>query len=86
MARSVDQINIGNWQLENPTPKVNQYSVDVEVYWTKYDGTKGEYSGTHLFPNELADIPLTAIKEFMRKIIEAKVRVNLGIDTWEMYE
>lgn len=85
-ARNVDQILIQNWQKTGPTPPVDQWSVDIEVKWTDTDGNHHEYAGTHLFPNELASMPLRSLRFFMEKMIIAAVRVTLGIDTWEDYQ
>ena len=87
MARNVDQINITNWAATGSTVPVPQYSVDVEIYWTNDDGSQGHHGPeTYLWPNVLADVPLKVVREFMREMIEARARVELGIDTWDMYE
>ena len=84
-ARNVDQILIGNWQKTEVRPRVDQWSVDITVRWTDTEGGSHEYLGTHLFPNELAGIPLSSIRYFMEQIVMAAVRVQLGIDEWEDY-
>lgn len=85
-ARNVDQVLIGNWQKTGPTPPVPQWSVDITVIWHDVGGMEHNYSGTHLFPNELAGVPLASLRHFMEQIIMAAVRVQLGIDSWEDYE
>lgn len=85
-ARNVDQVLIGNWQKTGPTPPVPQWSVDISVRWTDLEGGSHEHSGTYLFPNELAGIPLASLRQFMGGIIMAAVRVRLGINTWEDYQ
>jgi len=85
-ARNVDQILIQNWQETGPTPPVPQWSVDITVRWTDLDGNSHEHSGTYLFPNELAGIPPRTLRHFMEEIIISKVRVTLGIDSWEDYQ
>ena len=79
----VHQVNIGNWQTTGQSPRVTQYSVDVYVCWTDNEGTVHEHQGTYLFPNELADIPQEALRALMEQIIIAKLRVTLGISTWQ---
>lgn len=85
-ARNVDQILIGNWRETGPTPPVPQWGVDITVKWTDTEGEGHEHSGTYLFPNELAGIPLASLRYFMQEIIMAAVRVKLGIDSWEDYQ
>lgn len=84
-ARNVDQILIQHWQKTGPTPPVPQWSVDITVRWTDLAGGKHEHMGTYLFPNEMADMPMAVVRQFMEQIIIAKVRVTLGIDDWDSY-
>ena len=85
-ARNVDQVLISNWQQTGPTPPVAQWSVDITVRWTDMEGVAHEHAATHIFPNEMAVMPLRSRRFFMEQIIMAGVRVALGIDTWEDYQ
>ena len=84
-AKSVDQISITNWTVTGSSPAVPQFSAEIYVRWTDEEGVIHTHEDTYLFPNELADIPLAVLREFMGKIIMAKVRVTLGVDTWDDY-
>lgn len=84
-AKNVDQILIRGWQKTEVRPRIDQWSVDISVKWIDLQGLHHKRSGTYLFPNVLADVPLGVVRHFMEEIIVAKARVQLGIDTWEDY-
>ena len=45
-----------------------------------------EHNATYRYPNDLASMPLAVRREFAEQQIIATARVQLGIETWEMYE
>lgn len=80
--RQVDQVLISNWIATGIKPQVPQYSVDIGVLWTTSDGQSHTWSGTELFPNVLAEAPLSVVKEMMEGFILKAVYVRLGIGDW----
>lgn len=85
MARSIDEINITNWQNLGTTTSIERRSFDIEVKWTRNDGTKGTHSSTRTFPGALSTMPLSVLRHFVESMIIAVVRVELDIDTWDNY-
>jgi len=85
MARSVDEINITNWQELAQTTAVTRRSFDIEIKWTNDDGTKGTHSSLRTFPGALSAMPNEVLRRFVEQMIMAIVRVELGIDSWENY-
>lgn len=88
-AQSVDQINITNFQTLSVDPPRAQ--LDLQLRWTREDGTSAEYSNTHVWPDDILPggvevMPAEVWQEFITQMINAAVRVNRGIDTWEIYE
>ena len=83
MTRSVDSIFITNWTDLGTTVPVPQWSVDIEINWTKDDGTTGQHSNTQIFPNALSGVPNKRLKEYMKEIILSELRLTLGIDVEE---
>jgi hypothetical protein len=85
MARSVDEINITNWQVLPQTTAITRRSFNIEIKWTRDDGTKGTHSSLRTFPAALSAMPNEVLRRFVEQMICAIVRVELGIDTWEQY-
>lgn len=84
--RSVDQINITNFQNTGQFRQISHYTFDLEVKWTDSQGVKHTYGPTmHTFPDDLASMPLAVRRAFAEQMIMAVVRVTLGIDDWSMY-
>ena len=85
-ARSVDEINIKNWVDTGLTTPFSRYRFDVQVKWTGLDGVQHVHGPqTYTFPNDLSDMPLAVRRRFAEEMIQAKVRVFLGINEWENY-
>ena len=80
--RQVDQVLISGWTSTGVKPQVPQYRVNIGVLWTTSDGQSHTWSGTELFPNVLAEAPLSAVREMMEGFILKAVRVRLGIEDW----
>lgn len=86
MARSVDRINITNVVDTGLTTSMKRYTFTLEIQYTDNNGVSHTYGPTdHTFPNDLASMPLANQKYFATKMVEAFIRVQLGIDTWEKY-
>lgn len=86
-ARSVDEINITNFNNTGATTPFSRYTFSLEVKWTDTEGiARSNGPTTRTFPNDLASMPLAVRRKFAEAMIMATVRVQLGIDTWEMYE
>ena len=81
-ARAVDQVLIDNWQATGTDVAVPQYSVDIGVTWTDYDGDRHNWTGRERFPNVLQEFPLAVVRYTMEELILQAVRVRLGIDEW----
>lgn len=86
MARNVHEVNITGWHDESNTVPVPQWSVDVEVKWTDDNGDFHTHNGNYSFPNVLGDFPVAAVRQLMETAIMAKVRVDLGINTWSDFQ
>ena len=69
-----------NWTNIGQTRRVDRWSVDIIVQWTNEAGVPQEHSGTYYFPDELATIPLSRLREYMQEIILKEARIQLGID------
>lgn len=85
MTRSVDAINISNWQQTGSNVPIPQYQFDLQIIWTDDSGVRHEHNATYRYPNDLASMPLAVRREFAEQQIIATARVQLGIETWEMY-
>jgi hypothetical protein len=83
MTRSVDSVFIANWINLGSTAPVPKWSVDIEINWTRNDGTEGQHTSTQIFPNALAGVPNRRLKRYMEEIIMAELRLQLGIDIEE---
>ncbi len=79
----VHELNITNWNDESNTVPVPQYSVDIEIKYTDDNGDFHTYNTNEMFPNVLSSFPVEAVRVSMQRLIEAKVRVELGINTWD---
>ena len=86
MARSVDEINITNFQDTGQTTPFSRYTFTLEVKWTDDQGTRRTHGPqTYTFPNDLASMPLVVRRKFAEQMITAAARVALGIDDWSNY-
>ena len=83
--RSIDELNITNFQDTGLTTPLDRYSFDLEIKWTNHDDTTGEHSSNRIFPNALAPMPLYVRRRFAEQMIEAVARVELGLSDWEDY-
>jgi len=86
-ARTVDEINITNFNNTGATTPFSRYTFSLEVKWTDEQGvarSNGPTTGT--FPNDLASMPLSVRRKFAEAMITATIRVQLGIDDWSQYE
>jgi hypothetical protein len=85
VARSVDQINITNWQVTGLNVSIPQYSFVIEIKWTDNSGVKHTYGPiTKKYPNDIADMPLAVRRQFAEQMIIMTARVALGIDEWSV--
>lgn len=87
MARSVDEVNITNFVNTGQTTPFSRYTFVLEIKYTNDAGQQQTYGPvTHTFPNDLASMPLAVRRRFAEMMIQATVRVTLGIDTWEQHQ
>ena len=86
MARSIDEVNITNFVSTGATTPFSRYTFSLEIKWTDDQGVaRSNGPTTRTFPNDLSIMPLAVRRRFAEQMITAAVRVQLGIDTWEMY-
>jgi len=85
MVRSVEEINITNWQATGSSVSIPQYRFDLEVKWTDNDGNPHAHSGTYRYPNDVASMPLNVRRRYAEEMVVATARVTLGIDEWGDY-
>jgi hypothetical protein len=86
-ARSVDEINISNFVNTGQTTPLPRYTFTLEIKWTNEEGVAQTHGPvTKTYPNDLAAMPLSVRRAFAEKMIQATVRVALGIDEWSSYE
>ena len=85
MTRSVDELNITNWTSTGQNVPFPQYEFDLEIKWTNDQGVQQVHAATYRFPNDVALMPLSVMREFAQQMIQAVVRVTLGIDDWDQY-
>lgn len=85
-ARSVDEINITNWNNTGQTSPFPRYTFDLEIKYTNNEGEQQTHTRQYTFPNDLGTMPLSVRRAFAEKMILATVRVQLGIDEWEQYQ
>ena len=85
-ARSVDEINITNWTNTGLTTPFSRYTFVLQIKWTDNAGIKHIHGPlVYTFPNDLSDMPLAVRRRFANEMLIAKVRVALGINSWEDY-
>jgi len=83
MAQSVERMDIVNIQDTGLTTSIARYTFDLEIWWTDDDGQPRHYGpAEHVWPNDLAGVPLNVMREWAIELVSAAVRVELGIDTW----
>jgi len=79
--RSVDQILIGNIQDTGLTTPIKRYTFDLEITWTTSDGAVHHHGpATYVWPNDLADVPLSIVKQWGVDLVIQAVRWRLGVD------
>lgn len=87
MARSVDEVNISNFVNTGATTPMARYTFTLEIRYTDSEGVKQVHGPvTKTFPNDLAAMPLAVRRAFAEKMIDATVRVALGISEWSEFE
>lgn len=87
MARSVDEVNIENFQNLGTTTPMARYSFQLTIKYTDNEGVAQVHGPvTKTFPNDLAAMPLAVRKRFAIDMINATVRVALGLEDWSNYE
>ena len=84
-ARRIDEINISNVIPAGGAAKVDRYNFDIEIKWTDLQGGKHTHADTYIWPSVLDDVPNNVVKQFMQEMIIIKVRVELGLSSWEDY-
>jgi hypothetical protein len=85
-ARSVDEINITNFETLSINPLRAQF--DLELKWTRENGTSAEYNATHIWPDDILPggvevMPSAVWQEFIIQMITAAIRVNRGVSEWD---
>lgn len=85
MVRSVEEINITNWQVTGANVSIPQYQFDLEVRWTDNDGNPRTHTGTYRYPNDISSMPLNVRRHYAEAMVIAAVRVQLGINEWSDY-
>ncbi|MCK4444176.1 MAG: hypothetical protein KAW09_06510 [Thermoplasmata archaeon] len=85
MVRSVEEINITNWQATGSTVPIPQYQFDLEIKWTDNEGNPHVHTGTYRYPNDIASMPLNVRRRYAEEMVIATVRVTLGINEWSDY-
>lgn len=85
MVRTVEEINITNWQATGSNVPILQYQFDLEIKWTDTDGNPHIHNGTYRYPNDISDMPLNVRRRYAEDMIIAQVRVTLGINEWDDY-
>lgn len=85
MAHNIHEINIANWTDTGLTTPFPRYTFDLQVKWTDDEGVSREHNSVYTYPNDLSDVPLRVVRMWAEEQICAKVRVALGIDSWDNY-
>jgi len=71
-------VYINNWHGTGQDVPVPQYEVDLRLEWIDSDGQARTWEGTPRFPNVLADLPPSWVKDAMEDLIVRAVRYKLG--------
>ena len=80
-ARSVDRIDIGSITDTGLTTAIKRYKFTLEFWWTDDSGEKRHYGpAEHVWPNDLADVPLRIVKGWATDLVTQAVRWRLGVD------
>ncbi len=85
MVRSVEEVNITNWQTTGSNVSIPQYQFDIEIKWTDNDEQPHIHIDTYRYPNDLSDMPLNVRRRYAEEMVIATARVRLGIDEWSDY-
>lgn len=84
---TINELNITNFVDTGQTTPMARYTFTLHVKYTNDAGaalTHGPVTKT--FPNDLTAMPLSVRKKFAIQMIDATVRVALGIASWADYE
>ncbi len=83
---TVNELHITNWVDTGQTTPFSRYQFTLTLKWVDAQGvTRTHGPQQYTFPNDLATMPVAVRREFAQKMIEATVRVTLGIDEWSDY-
>lgn len=85
MARSVEEVNVTNWQVTGSKVPIAQYQFDLEIKWTDNEGNPRVHNNTYRYPNDIAPMPLSVRRRYAEDMIIATARVTLGINEWSDY-
>lgn len=82
-ARSIDRIDIGSIVDTGLTTAIKRYRFTLEFWWTDDAGEKRHYGpAEHVWPNDLADVPLRIVKGWATDLITQAVRWRLGLEPY----
>ena len=85
--QSVDFMGITNLTDTGLTTAMKRITFNLTLKYTTSDGVVHTYGPTQkTFPNDLATMPLAVQKAFAIKMVDAFVRVSLGINAWSDFE
>lgn len=79
MASNVN-VAIGNWQSAGTVNNVPKYTIDISFEWIDKNGVSRSGSETVTFPNILAQLPASWVKEEMEELMLRALRKKLGVD------
>lgn len=83
---TVNELNITQFTNTGLTTAIPRWTFQLHIKYTDDSGVLRTYGpATHTWPNDLTGIPTNVQNKFMQQIITAKVRVTLGIDSWDDY-
>jgi len=79
MGRNVN-VYFEGWNWTGQDVLTPQAELDMRILWTDSDGVKHEHEETMRFPNILADVPLSWVKEALEDLMLRAVRKKVGVD------
>lgn len=79
MAKEVN-LTISDWAVVGTNASVPRYSVMLTTQWVDNAGAPHTDTRTVTFPNVLANVPLSRLREYMERIALAEIRLLLGVD------
>ncbi len=77
MARNVN-LFVTDIESTDQTVQVNQYAVELTAQWTGVDGQAHERTETVRFPNILAQVPNSWLREHLGELIIKAARETWG--------